>query len=999
MPARIPIATYRLQLNREFNFTQAAELVDYLEALGVSDAYLSPVLTARAGSTHGYDVVNHEQVHPELGGEGALIFLLDRLRERGMGAILDVVPNHMCITGGGNRWWNDVLENGPSSPYARYFDIDWNPPKEDLVAKVLLPILGDQYGRVLENQEIRIRYEAGAFFACYYEHRFPLAPRSLIHILGPVVPELRATMGAADEAVQELESILTAVRHLPRRTETEREQVEERRREKEIIKRRLGTLMEAHPGVRQAIERSLADLNGRRGEPHSFDRLEALLGDQAFRLSFWRVASDEINYRRFFDINELAAIRVEEPEVFAAVHEVLFRLIEHGGVTGARIDHLDGLREPVGYVEALQRRCHAALQLARSRAAASAKGLTAEEEESRCPCYLIVEKILVGDEPLHEGWPVHGTTGYEFLQRVGGVLVDRSSARRLREIYEGFVGEARRYRDVAYESKKLILRVAMSSELTVLARRLDRISEYHRYSRDFTLNSLQEALAELIACFPVYRSYVAPEDVTLSDVDRAYVEAAVRTAKRRNPAMSASLFDFLRQLLLCEDPEGLDEHQRAERRDFVLRLQQLTSPVTAKGIEDTAFYRYFPLASLNEVGGEPDRLGYSVEEFHRFNLGRQRAWPHGLSATTTHDTKRSEDTRARIAVLSEVPEVWAQAVARWRTLNQRHKTDVGGTEFPDPNEEYLLYQTLIGTWPLVPLDAAGHERYVGRILEYMNKALKEAKVHTSWVNPNEAHDRAVERFVQAVLEPGGGHPFPAEVAALVRRIAPAGLCNALAQVVLKIATPRRAGLLSGHGAVGLQPGGSGQPAAGGLRAAPPAARGATRGGRRGATGAGRASSRSSRGRAGEAPRHPARARSTPCSARAVRTRRVSSARGPARTRRTRGTGRRIRAAARRAAGGGAGGAGLYPSRDTRSAASWTRGVAGYDGGARRERATRALSRCAHWADGDGGRRGEPGGGRGVRAFASGLARALLSRDPPPDERQGYHAAAPLPRAC
>ncbi|HEX2570954.1 MAG TPA: malto-oligosyltrehalose synthase, partial [Polyangia bacterium] len=307
--------------------------------------------------------------------------------------------------------------------------------------------------------------------------------------------------------------------------------------------------------------------------------------------------------------------------------------------------------------------------------------------------------------------------------------------------------------------------------------------------RDFTLNSVQEALAELFACVPVYRSYVAPEDVTLNEVDRAHVEAAVRAAKRRNPAVSESLFDFLRQLLLCEDPEGLDERQRAERRDFVLRLQQLTSPVTAKGIEDTAFYRYFPLASLNEVGGEPDRFGTSVEEFHRFNLERQRLWPHGLSATTTHDTKRSEDTRARIAVLSEIPEAWAQAVARWRTLNQRHKTDVGGTELPDANEEYLLYQTLVGTWPLAPPDLAGHERYVGRIQEYMNKALKEAKVHTSWVNPNEAHDRAIERFVQAALDPVGGQPFAAEVTALVRRIAPAGLCNALSQVVLKIASP------------------------------------------------------------------------------------------------------------------------------------------------------------------------------------------------------------------
>ncbi|MEK7834502.1 MAG: malto-oligosyltrehalose synthase, partial [Acidobacteriota bacterium] len=685
--ARIPSATYRLQFNREFTFKQAAALVDYLHNLGISDCYASPLLLARPGSQHGYDVTDHSKLNPEIGTEEEFVVFAQRLRQRGMGLMMDVVPNHMCIAGGGNRWWNDILENGPGSPFADFFDIDWHPPKSDLANKVLLPVLGEQYGRVLENQEIRIAYYRGAFFAQYYEMRLPIAPRTYTQILELVLPRVKAQLGETHADVLELESIITALSHLPSRTAIHPAKVKERRREKEIIKRRLASLATASETVRKAIKETLNDLNGVKGETHSFDRLEALLADQAFRLCHWRVAADEINYRRFFDINELAAIRVEDSTVFAAVHDLILRLIKQGLVTGLRIDHVDGLSDPSRYLYDSQ----SANLVAQARARGEAETgkarrtflmrqppeLTAELTDYVVkPCYLIVEKILCHNEVLRADWPVHGTTGYEFLNLLNGVFVDTSKASAFRRLYERFTGDAVKFDDLIYECKKLILRVAMSSELHVLARRLDRISEQHRYSRDFTLNSLQYALAELIACFPVYRSYINDGQTPVSAEDRGYVLSAIRASKRRNPATSPSLFDFIGSILLLDDPDDLNEAERTMRRDFVSRFQQLTGPVMAKGMEDTAFYRSYPLASLNEVGGDPERFGASLESFHFHNQRRARQWPNSLSATSTHDTKRSEDVRARINVLSEIPARWYRSVLRWQNLNREKKTQL-----------------------------------------------------------------------------------------------------------------------------------------------------------------------------------------------------------------------------------------------------------------------------------------------------------------------------------
>jgi (1->4)-alpha-D-glucan 1-alpha-D-glucosylmutase len=788
--ARIPAATYRLQFNSQFTFKQASCLVDYLHDLGISDCYASPLGAARRGSPHGYDVVDHSKLNPEIGTEGEFVEFARRLGKRGMGLILDVVPNHMSIAGSSNRWWNDVLENGPSSPYAQFFDIDWRPPKPDLAGKALLPMLGDQYGRVLENQEITITYRQGAFFANYYETWLPIAPGSCAQILEPMLEEMKAAHDEHHPHVLEMESIITALRHLPRRDDTSPEKVRERQREKEIIKRRIDMLLTEGDKARRILDRSLRELNGTKGVPESFDRLERLLADQAYRLCFWRVAADEINYRRFFDVNELAAIRVEDQQVFAAVHELTLRLIEQGFVTGLRIDHVDGLFDPAQYLSDLQAACLEA----RTRAITSSPPPTTRSTayhaaDSGKPFYIAVEKILSDGELMRQDWLAHGTTGYGFLNQLNGVFVERANGVAMRRIYERFAGKAPGVADLIYQCKKLILRVAMSSESHVLARRLDRISEQRRFSRDFTLNSLQYALGELIACFPVYRSYTRKEQAEVGREDRRHILKAVGEAKRRNPATSHSIFDFIGDLLLLGDPAGLTEKERDARRDFILRFQQLTGPVTAKGMEDTAFYRYYPLASLNEVGGDPQRFGISVEEFHDFNARRMLERPHGLSATSTHDTKRGEDVRARINALSEIPGKWYRAVRRWRNINWERKTRIEEEAAPDSNIEYLLYQTLAGAWPFEPLDAARHAEFVRRIQEYIIKAMREAKVHTSWISPNEDYERATSQFIGAILKPDKANRFLKTFSEFLTPILRAGIYNSLAQTLIKIASP------------------------------------------------------------------------------------------------------------------------------------------------------------------------------------------------------------------
>jgi (1->4)-alpha-D-glucan 1-alpha-D-glucosylmutase len=772
---RIPASTYRWQFNRGFRFPEAAALVDYLDALGVTDCYASPLAMARPGSVHGYDVVEPSRLNPELGSDEDFQRFATALRGRQMGLLLDVVPNHMCIASADNWRWQDVLSNGPSSSYARFFDVDWRPPKAELAGTVLLPMLGDQFGRVLEN-DVRVTYhQDGSFWVEVQLTRLPLTPRTWPHLLEPALAELRARFGDEEPRVLELESIIRAIHYLPQRTETTPAKQRERRHEREIISRRLATLMAGDGDVRGAVERAQAELNGRKGDPRSFDRLELVLAHQAYRLSHWRVAADEINYRRFFDINDLAAIRVEDPAVFAMVHELPLRLVREGIVTGMRIDHVDGLLDPEKYLVDLQRGFQQAV------GQPAGQGL---------PGYVVVEKILARDERLPDEWPVAGATGYELAALLTAALVDPAGGPRLRALNATLGEEAVRFADVAYESKKLILRTAMSAELNVLARRLDRISEQQRYTRDFTLHSLHEVLAEVIACFPVYRTYVRPGDGAVAERDRLHIEVALRHARRRNPVTNESLFDFVREVLLLQGPESLGESQRAERREFVLRFQQLTGPVTAKGLEDTAFYRYFPLSALAEVGGDPDLFGMPLPDWHLRMQDRFRRGPHGLSATATHDTKRGEDTRARLLVLSERSEEWAEVVARWRGMNQPHRRDVGGLEVPSPGEEHLFYQTLLGAWPpRLAGNPALDDGFRERIGQYLRKALLEAKVHTSWINHDQPYEEAVAGFVSAALDPGRSAPFLEDAARFLTRIERPGYWNSLSQLILKIAAP------------------------------------------------------------------------------------------------------------------------------------------------------------------------------------------------------------------
>jgi (1->4)-alpha-D-glucan 1-alpha-D-glucosylmutase len=763
---RIPRSTYRLQLNRGFTFRDAAEIVPYLHALGVGDLYASPYLQARPGSIHGYDITDHGSLNPEIGTEEDHTRLAGRLREHGMGHLLDIVPNHMGIGGHTNPWWWEVLEGGPDSPYAAYFDVDWHPHMPELEGKVLLPVLGDPYGVVLERGELKLVYLDGRFRIDYFENRFPAAPASTAAVLREALARLDGVLDEDHPDRMELESIATALARLPARRRTDPPSVDERRREKLVTQRRLSGLYQMSPTVALAVDQAVRAFNGTPGDPRSFDQLGALLDEQSYRLAFWRVAAEEINYRRFFDVNELAGVRVEVPKVFQDTHRLILRLVREGKVTGLRVDHPDGLFHPRDYLRELQR---------------ETAGI-----DARGRFYVVVEKILTGDERLPEEWPVAGTVGYEFLNRVNGLFVARRNEAALDEAYRRFTGLRTRFQDLVYEKKLLILRFSLVSELTVLTTTLARLSERNRRYRDFTWGALRDALREVVACFPVYRTYIDAVAGEVSERDRGYVEQAVRLARRRNASMSGSLFDFVRDVLLLRWPEELDEEARQEHARFVMKVQQLTGPVMAKGVEDTAFYVFNRLVSLNEVGGEPDRFGITVDEFHAFNAERAERWPGALSAGSTHDTKRGEDVRARINLLSEIPDLWASAFNRWAEMNRAHRRDEDGEPVPDANDEYLLYQTLVGTWPLGEMDDGARADYVSRIQQYMDKATREAKVHTSWINPNEAYDDGLRDFIAATLDDPA---FVADLAAFQAPVARLGMVNALAQTLVRIASP------------------------------------------------------------------------------------------------------------------------------------------------------------------------------------------------------------------
>ena len=798
---RFPLSTYRLQLNRQFDFDAARSIVDYLSRLGITHCYASPYLAAGKDSPHGYDITDYTRINPELGGEPGLQQFAAELSRFQMGHILDFVPNHMGIDGFENQWWQDVLENGLCSPHAEIFDIDWNPGKAELRGKILLPILGDPYGVVLDRGELELKFHDGEFYIQYFDNRLPVNPQSIPLILSHDINTLKKEIAEDDPAWGEFLSILTAHSNLPSTLESDPEKIQARAREKAVGRERLRRLTHESPRIREHVTQNVQRFNGFPGQPESFDLLHDLLEHQVYRLSNWRTAAHEINYRRFFDINHLAGIKMERPEVFEQTHVLILRLIGEGTITGLRLDHPDGLYNPGEYFDRLQ---EAVLYEHTVRGGklgtmevATVRELVRQWRQKERetdptgpvvrPLYLVAEKILTGSESLPEHWAVHGTSGYDFMNEVNALFVDASREKQFSKIYARYTGNTAPFSEIVYQSKKLIIQTALTSELNVLVRALNLISEEHRHSRDFTLNSLREALTETVACFPIYRTYIDASGINPEDSDT--LAKSIARARGKNPALEPTIFDFLKHTLIPESGENLPPAVIAKRRDFIMKLQQFTAPVQAKGLEDTAFYRYNRLLSLNEVGGRPQRFGLTPSLFHRRNQRRQKLWPQTLIATATHDHKRGEDVRARLNLLSEIPDDWRKALGRWSLINRGKRTLIDKKHAPGRNDEYLFYQTLLGMWPPGPAEAVDRDRLIERLLTYMHKAVKEAKTHTSWINPNEAYDTALTHFIEKTLAPAKSNRFLDSFLPFQERIARMGVVNSLAQVLLKISTP------------------------------------------------------------------------------------------------------------------------------------------------------------------------------------------------------------------
>jgi len=727
MNDRIPAAprsTYRLQMHAKFGFDDASAIADYLHQLGISHVYSSPYLQAAAGSTHGYDVVDPREVNRELGGREAHTRFCETLGRNALGQVLDIVPNHMSIADRSNGWWWDVLENGPSSRYASYFDVEWHPPEAKLYNTVLLPILGVHYGRAIDAREIQLAREGGLFTFRYFTHAVPVAPRSLDFLMA----------SAADRCQNSyLAFIADSLGRLPLSTATDRVSLLRRHRDKEVLQAQVARLCAEDPRVAEAIDQVVAEINV------EADAIDALLERQNYRLAFWRTAGRELGYRRFFDINTLVSLRMEDEQVFADTHALVLDWLRRGVLDGVRIDHPDGLRDPEEY-------------LMRLRAAAPG-------------AWIVVEKIIEPGERLPKSWPVAGTTGYDFLNVVSGVFVDPEGEAPLTQFYGEFTGEEIDYEAVVREKKLLVLREMFGSDVNRLTALLVDICERHRRYRDYTRHELHETLREVVACFPVYRTYIRPYVSQVSEDDVHYVNEAIDAGVSHRPDIDPALFHFLRDILLLRIRGDLET-------ELVARIQQLTGPAMAKGVEDTVFYNYNRLVSLNEVGGNPGRFTVPAAEFHRAMAATQADWPHTMLATSTHDTKRSEDVRVRIHLLSEIPDQWAAAVTRWSELNYKHWR--GRT--PDRNAEYFFYQTLVGAWPLES----------ERALAYMLKASREAKRHTSWTNPDELYEQRINNFVESIL---ADDEFMDDFRAFLAPLVPAGRVSSLSQTLIKLTAP------------------------------------------------------------------------------------------------------------------------------------------------------------------------------------------------------------------
>ncbi len=722
-------STYRLQLNPNFDFDAAAKVAPYLRALGVSHVYSSPYLQAAPGSTHGYDVVDHSQVNEDLGGGKAHEWFCRALGKNGLGQVLDIVPNHMAISGPENRWWWDVLENGPSSRYAVYFDVDWQYSETD--NRILLPILGDHFGRVVEARELRVERHAGSFIIRYYENTFPVDPRSM----KPVFERAADHSDSADLAF-----IAGSLDHLPPPSSTDRASRRRRHRDKEVLRAQLDRLLEEQPAVRRALDEELERVN------NDAERLTELLDRQNYRLAFWRSARSDLAYRRFFDINDLVGLRMEDDEVFEDTHSLITHWLHEGVIDGLRVDHPDGLRDPEEYF----RRLHDAAPNA----------------------WVVGEKILHPDERLRQDWPVAGTTGYDFLNAALGLCIEQKNEPAFDKLFRQISGEERSYHEILTEKKYLVIRELLGSDINRLVSLLTEICGRHRRYRDYSREELRQSLVDLIVAFPVYRSYVRPDADTVTEDDEQLLRRVVAQAQNTREDSDEELFAFLLRMLLLEI-DGENEHE------FVARLQQITGPVMAKAAEDTAFYCYTRFTALNEVGGEPDRFGLAPQVFHERMKERAHTWPGAMLASSTHDTKRSEDVRSRLAVLSEMPERWESFITQMQeaTANFRKPAPTAdGGEYPDGATEYLMYQTTVGAWPIE----------YDRLQPYLEKAIREAKQYSNWTNVDPDYEAAVFTFLESMLSSETCRDLIQE---LVEEIREAGSINSLSLTLLKFACP------------------------------------------------------------------------------------------------------------------------------------------------------------------------------------------------------------------
>jgi len=745
-----PTATYRIQFSPSFGFQAANSIISYLADLGISDLYASPIFKAVQGSLHGYDVVDPCRLNPELGGLSDFDALADELRKHNMGWIQDIVPNHMAVDSE-NRLLMDILENGYHSKYFTFFDVDWDHPDASLNKRILAPFLGRFYGECLEDGEIALEYGPDGFKVAYYNIAFPLRIESYLNFFKNSA-HLREKLAEDNPDFIKLLDILYVLKTL-----SSSDEPEERSTHIEFIQRTLWELYNSNAVIKAFVDETLRTFNGERGKPESFNFLDDLLSQQLFRLSFWKVAAEEINYRRFFCVNGLISLRVEDEHVLNHTHSLIVDLIERRIVTGLRIDHVDGLYNPTSY-----------LKKVRSRAPTT---------------YIVVEKILNANEELPPFWPVQGTTGYDFTNYVNQLFCQKENERSFSRIYSSVTGLKNSYEDVVRDNKKLMIQEDMASDVHNLALLLKKISSRDRHGGDITLNALRRALTEVLAVFPVYRTYI--NQVAVSDNDRKTILEAVDRARANFPALLHG-FTFVRRFLLLDFPDYVSDEEKREWLHFAMRFQQLTAPVMAKGVEDTTLYGYNRLVSLNEVGGRPDHFGCSIEEFHNFNTKKRDLWPDSLNATSTHDTKRGEDVRARINVLSEMPDEWLKKLRTWIKINRGKKKRVQGLAVPDRNDEYFLYQTLIGAWPF---SDAEYPDFIARIKRYIIKAVREAKVHTAWLKPDTEYEDAYVSFAEKILTRSQANAFLKDIIPFCRRVSHYGMLNSLSQTLIKITSP------------------------------------------------------------------------------------------------------------------------------------------------------------------------------------------------------------------